>query len=48
MWYCSKCKEHKEATKQMAVHRLPEILIVHLKRFRKCNIYDRSYYKKSN
>ncbi|XP_046440466.1 ubiquitin carboxyl-terminal hydrolase 19-like [Daphnia pulex] len=32
-WYCPKCKEHREATKQMSVWRLPEILTIQLKRF---------------
>lgn len=34
-WYCSKCKDHKEAFKVMKLMRLPKILIIHLKRFRK-------------
>lgn len=33
MWYCSECKEHVRATKTMKVWRLPNILVVHLKRF---------------
>jgi ubiquitin carboxyl-terminal hydrolase 4/11 len=33
MWYCSKCKEHRRAYKRMGLWLLPEILIVHLKRF---------------
>ncbi|KAI9557505.1 hypothetical protein GHT06_017333 [Daphnia sinensis] len=32
-WYCPKCKEHREATKQMSLWRLPEILTIQLKRF---------------
>ncbi|KAJ2765426.1 hypothetical protein IWQ56_004101, partial [Coemansia nantahalensis] len=32
-WYCSKCKEHQQATKKFDLWRVPEILIVHLKRF---------------
>ena len=31
--YCSRCKDHCEATKQLSVWRLPRVLIVHLKRF---------------
>ena len=31
--YCPKCKEHQEAIKQMSLWRLPNILIVQLKRF---------------
>ena len=30
--YCPQCKEHREATKQMSVWRLP-VLIIHLKKF---------------
>jgi ubiquitin carboxyl-terminal hydrolase 4/11/15 len=33
MWYCSKCKEHVRALKTMKLWRLPNILVVHLKRF---------------
>ena len=33
LWYCSGCKEHVQATKTMKLMRLPEILIVQLKRF---------------
>ncbi|KAJ1666474.1 hypothetical protein EV178_002261 [Coemansia sp. RSA 1646] len=32
-WYCSKCKEHQQATKKFDLWRVPEILVVHLKRF---------------
>jgi len=33
MWYCSKCKEHVRAMKTMELWRIPNILIIHLKRF---------------
>jgi ubiquitin carboxyl-terminal hydrolase 4/11/15 len=33
MWYCSKCKEHVRAMKTMELWRLPNILVVTLKRF---------------
>lgn len=33
MWYCSKCQEHVQALKTMKLWRLPNILVVHLKRF---------------
>lgn len=33
MWYCSGCKEHVTAMKTMELWRLPNILVVHLKRF---------------
>ena len=32
-WYCGKCKAHVCARKQIALWKLPQILIVHLKRF---------------
>jgi len=32
-WYCPKCKEPREATKQLSLCRLPHILIIQLKRF---------------
>jgi ubiquitin carboxyl-terminal hydrolase 4/11/15 len=33
-WYCSNCKEHKEATKKMEIYKAPNILIIQLKRFK--------------
>lgn len=33
MWYCPRCKEHRQASKKLDLWRLPEILVVHLKRF---------------
>lgn len=33
MYYCSTCKEHVRATKTMELWRLPNVLVVHLKRF---------------
>ncbi|KAJ1950677.1 hypothetical protein FBU59_000566 [Linderina macrospora] len=33
LWYCSRCKEHQQATKKFDLWRVPEILVVHLKRF---------------
>ncbi|CAB9499136.1 Putative ubiquitin carboxyl-terminal hydrolase 11 [Seminavis robusta] len=33
MWYCSNCKEHVRALKTMELWRLPNVLVVHLKRF---------------
>ena len=32
-WYCPQCKEHREATKQMSLWRLPRYLIIQMKRF---------------
>lgn len=33
MWYCPKCKVHRQATKKLDLWRLPDVLVVHLKRF---------------
>ncbi|KAJ1690524.1 hypothetical protein LUZ63_014679 [Rhynchospora breviuscula] len=33
MWYCPQCKDHRQADKKLDLWRLPEILIIHLKRF---------------
>ncbi|KAE8055031.1 hypothetical protein FH972_011901 [Carpinus fangiana] len=33
MWYCPRCKEHRQATKKLDLWMLPDILVVHLKRF---------------
>eukprot|EP00252_Welwitschia_mirabilis_P024238 TRINITY_DN7118_c0_g1_i1.p1 TRINITY_DN7118_c0_g1~~TRINITY_DN7118_c0_g1_i1.p1 ORF type:complete len:324 (+),score=57.70 TRINITY_DN7118_c0_g1_i1:101-973(+) len=33
MWYCPRCKDHCQASKKLDLWRLPEILVVHLKRF---------------
>jgi hypothetical protein len=40
-WYCPWCKKHQEATKELALWRLPANLIVHLKRFSFRNILFR-------
>jgi ubiquitin carboxyl-terminal hydrolase 15 len=37
MWYCPKCEEHRQATKKLELWRLPEVLVIYLKRF----IYSR-------
>jgi len=37
-WFCPQCKKHQRAFKKLDLWRLPEILIVHLKRFQ----YSRS------
>jgi ubiquitin C-terminal hydrolase len=34
LWYCSKCKEHRQAIKQLQIYKLPRILIIQLKRFK--------------
>ncbi|VDN12339.1 unnamed protein product [Dibothriocephalus latus] len=33
-WNCKKCKEPRQASKKLEIWRLPEVLIIHLKRFR--------------
>ncbi|KAJ7952218.1 Ubiquitin carboxyl-terminal hydrolase [Quillaja saponaria] len=33
MWYCPRCKDHRQATKKLDLWKLPEILVFHLKRF---------------
>ncbi|GAA0154175.1 cysteine protease [Lithospermum erythrorhizon] len=33
MWYCPICKKHCQASKKLDLWRLPEILVIHLKRF---------------
>ncbi|KAH6830170.1 ubiquitin-specific protease 8 [Perilla frutescens var. hirtella] len=33
MWYCPNCKERRQACKKLDLWRLPEILVIHLKRF---------------
>ena len=33
-WYCSHCKKHQKAIKQMAIYKAPKLLIFHLKRFK--------------
>lgn len=31
--YCPGCKEHRQATKKLDLWRLPEIMVIHMKRF---------------
>lgn len=33
-WYCSRCKKFRDATKKFDLWKLPDILIIHLKRFK--------------
>lgn len=39
-WYCTDCKEHVEATKTYELYKLPEILIIHLKRFKSRGLWN--------
>lgn len=32
-WFCSKCKRHVQASKKLDLWAVPEVLVVHLKRF---------------
>ncbi|KAI9679602.1 MAG: CSN-associated deubiquitinating enzyme Ubp12 [Trizodia sp. TS-e1964] len=32
-WYCPRCKEHRRASKKFELWKIPDILVVHLKRF---------------
>ncbi|KAF3580630.1 hypothetical protein DY000_02035358 [Brassica cretica] len=34
MWFCPECKEKRKANKKLDLWKLPEILVLHLKRFR--------------
>jgi hypothetical protein len=38
-WYCTKCKGHQASTKKFDLWSMPQVLVVHLKRFS----YTRSY-----
>ncbi|XVF07501.1 hypothetical protein REPUB_Repub06bG0144400 [Reevesia pubescens] len=42
MWYCPRCKNSRQANKKLDLWRLPEILVIHLKRFS----YSRSFNNK--
>lgn len=33
MWFCPQCKEMRQASKKLDLWRLPEVLVIHLKRF---------------
>ncbi|KAL6593371.1 hypothetical protein ACP70R_049026 [Stipagrostis hirtigluma subsp. patula] len=33
MWYCPSCKAQRQASKKLDLWRLPEVLVIHLKRF---------------
>ncbi|CAA7059304.1 unnamed protein product [Microthlaspi erraticum] len=36
MWYCPVCKEHRQAKKKLDLWKLPDVLVIHLKRFTYC------------
>lgn len=33
LWYCPRCKKHQRVSKKLDIWKLPEILVIHLKRF---------------
>lgn len=33
MWYCPSCKKHQEAQKKFDLWKMPDVLVIHLKRF---------------
>ncbi|KTW25737.1 hypothetical protein T552_03350 [Pneumocystis carinii B80] len=35
-WYCSKCRKPRDATKTLTISKIPQILLIHLKRFQTC------------
>ncbi|CAB4287003.1 unnamed protein product [Prunus armeniaca] len=39
MWYCPICKKPQQASKKLDLWRLPEILVIHLKRFSYSNLF---------
>jgi len=41
LWYCNLCREHVQATKKLDLWKLPDILVIHLKRFSYKNRYLR-------
>merc|ERR1719193_304849 len=43
-WYCSKCSKFQTATKKIDLWRLPDLLVIHLKRFS----FDRVFRQKIN
>ena len=41
VWYCSKCKDHQQATKTLNIWRVPDVVIISLKRFEYRNAIHR-------
>ncbi|KAG0806200.1 hypothetical protein G6F57_011347 [Rhizopus arrhizus] len=39
LWYCPRCKVQQRATKKFDIWRLPEIMVIHLKRFSQVRIW---------
>ncbi|KAK2745653.1 CSN-associated deubiquitinating enzyme Ubp12 [Myotisia sp. PD_48] len=38
-WYCPRCKEHRRASKKFELWKVPDILVMHLKRFSANRLY---------
>jgi len=41
-WYCPKCAEFRQATKKFDLWKLPEYLVIHLKRFQNHRLWGRN------
>lgn len=39
-WYCNMCKEHVEATKTYQLYKLPDVLVIALKRFKSRGLWN--------
>ncbi|KAK9692624.1 ubiquitin carboxyl-terminal hydrolase, variant 2 [Basidiobolus ranarum] len=39
LWFCSNCQKYQRATKKIDLWKLPEVLVIHLKRFYHTNSY---------
>jgi len=39
LWYCPACAQHRQAYKKFDLYRMPEVLVIHLKRFSYSRIY---------
>eukprot|EP01047_Picozoa_sp_COSAG01_P054343 COSAG01_NODE_5929_length_3947_cov_2.439449_2_plen_118_part_00 len=44
LWFCPQCKQLRRCTKQFKLWTMPNVLIVHLKRFSQTNVRNYSYY----
>jgi ubiquitin carboxyl-terminal hydrolase 4/11/15 len=44
-WFCRKCKDHVRAKKEMKVFKVPDVLIIQLKRFKEREHTIHGYYK---
>eukprot|EP00210_Caulerpa_lentillifera_P000984 g948.t1 len=47
-WYCSKCKTHVQATKQLRISRLPKVLILCFKRFSSSTTFNSFFHSWKN